>query len=71
MSENIERDSLLRLWALLFKYIQRSYSIAGTVHYAVMYEKNDHILGACTGTLYKLFCDFEVQFFALIRVLHS
>ena len=31
VSEDIERGPLLRLWALLFKHLQRSYSIAGTV----------------------------------------
>ena len=31
MSEDIERDLLLRLWALLYTKIQWTYSIAGTV----------------------------------------
>ena len=33
MSENIDKDQLLCLWALSFKNIHRSYSIAGTVLY--------------------------------------
>ena len=32
MSEDIERDPLLRLWALLFFLLKVPYSIAGTVH---------------------------------------
>ena len=31
MSEDIDRDPLLRLWALLYTKIHRTYSIAGSI----------------------------------------